>query len=80
MPHTIGRTAYCRYQAAECAAAATATTLAEVKEAYHNLEQGWLQLAPEIEGSRIFSINPDPGQGDQDPKSEQPIQRRSRSR
>jgi hypothetical protein len=26
------------------------TTLPEVKEAYLNLEQAWLQLAPEIEG------------------------------
>ena len=77
MPRTIGRAAYCRQQAAECAAAATATALSEVKEAYLNLEQAWLKLAPEIEGRQIFSINPGPGQGDQEPKSGQPIQRRS---
>jgi hypothetical protein len=75
MSRTIGRTAYCRQQAAECAAAAAATALLEVKEAYLNLEQGWLKLAPELEGGKIFSINSDPDQGDQDPKSEQPEQR-----
>jgi len=71
MPSTIGRTAYCGQQAAECASAATATTLSEVKEAYLNLEQAWLKLAPELEGGRISSINPDSSQGDQEPKSEQ---------
>jgi hypothetical protein len=66
MPHTIRRTAYCRQQAAECAAAATATTLSEVKEAYLNLEQAWLKLAPELEGDRFSST-----EGEQGPKSEQ---------
>lgn len=31
--------------------------LAEVKEAYLNLEQGWLQLAPEIEPPNPFSLH-----------------------
>jgi hypothetical protein len=73
MPRTTGRTAYCRRQAAECAAAATTTTLSEVKEAYLNLEQAWLKLAPELEGGRILSTNPDPGQGEPEPKSGQPL-------
>jgi hypothetical protein len=41
-------------------AAAETTTILEVKEAYLNLEQGWLQLAPEIEGGRISSISREP--------------------
>lgn len=41
------RIAYCRQQAAECARSALAATLAEAREAYANLEQGWLQLIPE---------------------------------
>jgi hypothetical protein len=57
MSRSSERTAYCRKQAAECAAAATATALAEVKEAYLNLEQGWLQLAPEIEPPNPFSLH-----------------------
>jgi hypothetical protein len=39
--------AYCRHQAAECSRKALEATLAEVREAYVNLEQGWLRLAPE---------------------------------
>jgi hypothetical protein len=51
MSRTVGRTEYCRRQAAECAAAAAATAIFDVKEAYLNLEQGWLKLAPEAEGA-----------------------------
>jgi hypothetical protein len=47
MSRHIDPTAYCRRQAAECARRALEATLAEVREAYVNLEQGWLQLAPE---------------------------------
>jgi hypothetical protein len=43
------RTAYCRHQAAECALAATTAILSEIKEAYLNIEQAWLQLAPDID-------------------------------
>jgi hypothetical protein len=56
MSRSSERTAYCRKRASECAAAATVTALAEVKEAYLNLEQGWLQLAPEIEQPKPFSL------------------------
>jgi hypothetical protein len=40
---------YCRGQAAHCAHAASDRVLPDVKEAYRNLEQGWLQLALEFE-------------------------------
>jgi hypothetical protein len=42
------RTTYCRQQAAECALAATTAILGEVRQAYLNIEQAWLQLAPDI--------------------------------
>ena len=40
------RTAYYRRQAAACATAALTTAIAEIKQAYLDLEQGWLCLAP----------------------------------
>jgi hypothetical protein len=49
------RTAYCHQQAAECALAATTAILGEVRQAYLNIEQAWLQLAPDIDGGRAFS-------------------------
>jgi hypothetical protein len=42
------QTAYCRQQALACANAALSTAIGEVKEAYLNLEQGWLCLAPRL--------------------------------
>jgi hypothetical protein len=42
------RTTYCRQQAAECALGATTAILGEVRQAYLNIEQAWLQLAPDI--------------------------------
>jgi hypothetical protein len=42
------RTAYCRQQAAESAMAATTAILGEVRQAYLDIEQAWLQLAPDI--------------------------------
>jgi len=42
------RTEYCRQQAAECVVAAAKTNIADVKEAYVNLEQAWLGLASDI--------------------------------
>jgi hypothetical protein len=47
MSRHIDQTTYCHRQAAECARAALEATLAEVREAYVSLEQGWLHLAPE---------------------------------
>jgi hypothetical protein len=70
MARSPERTAYCRKQAAECAAAATATALAEVKEAYLNLEQGWLQLAPEIEHPKPFSLIRESSNADNDQRAE----------
>jgi hypothetical protein len=48
------RTAYCEQQAAECALAATAAILPEIREAYLNIERAWLHLAPEMDSSRSF--------------------------
>jgi hypothetical protein len=48
------RTAYCHRQACACAAAASAAAMADVREAYVNLEQGWLTLAAKAE------VAPDP--------------------
>jgi hypothetical protein len=73
MPRIIGRTDYCRAQAAKCASAAEATAILDIREAYLNLEQGWLQLAPEIEGGRVSSTSADYNKNDQD--SGQPIRR-----
>jgi hypothetical protein len=56
MPRSSQRTEYCQKQAAECAAAASAAAMLDVKEAYLNLEQGWLQLAPEIDQPRPYSL------------------------
>jgi len=49
MPHTREKGGYCRGQAAQCATAATAAALMEIREAYLNLEQGWMELAREFE-------------------------------
>ena len=49
------RTVYCRRQAAECALSATTANLGEIREAYLNIEQAWLQLAPDIDSGKTFS-------------------------
>lgn len=46
MSRETKQTDYYAQQAAQCAAAATATAIAEIKDAYLNLEQGWLHLSP----------------------------------
>jgi hypothetical protein len=74
MPHPRGKNEYCREQAAECASAATATVLADIKEAYLNLEQGWLQLAHEFEEMPKSPITSEHGHKDQ---SSKPAQRAS---
>jgi hypothetical protein len=53
------RKSYCQQQAAECAAAANATNLSEIREAYLNMELAWLQLAPDIDSDRTFAIRPE---------------------
>lgn len=55
MARTTNRTEYCRRQAADCASAAAATKVDNVREAYRNLEQAWLELAPDIENSGRIS-------------------------
>jgi hypothetical protein len=40
---------YCRGQAADCASRAATTTLADVKDAYLQLEQAWMQLIPDFD-------------------------------
>jgi hypothetical protein len=42
------RTAYYRQEASACATAALTTAIAEIKQAYLDLEQGWLCLAPKV--------------------------------
>lgn len=42
----IERTEYYRQEASACAAAAVTTAIAEIKQAYLELEQGWLCLTP----------------------------------
>jgi hypothetical protein len=42
----IERTEYYRQEASACAAAAVTTASAEIKQAYLELEQGWLCLTP----------------------------------
>ena len=54
------RTAYYRQQASACSAAALTTTIAEVKQAYLDLEQGWLSLAPKARESLDGSSETDP--------------------
>ena len=43
---SIERTEYYRQEASACAAAAVTTAVAEIKQAYLELEQGWLCLTP----------------------------------
>jgi hypothetical protein len=43
------RSDYCCKQAADCLARAAATTLADVKDAYLQLEQAWLKLIPDFD-------------------------------
>jgi hypothetical protein len=47
--------AYYRRRASECATAASAMAIAGVKEAYPNLEEGWLCLAPKF-GERLDTL------------------------
>lgn len=45
----IERAAQYRHEASVCATAAAASAIAEIKQAYLELEQGWLCLAPKTE-------------------------------
>ena len=48
-PQNGKRTAYCHQQAAECASVATTVISDEIRQAYLNIEQAWLHLAPGID-------------------------------
>jgi hypothetical protein len=48
---------YQAQQAAQCAAAATATAIAEIKDAYLNLEPGWLHLSPKSPDDQTIAGN-----------------------
>jgi hypothetical protein len=61
MSRHIDPATYCRRQAAECARRALEATLAEVREASVNLEQGWLRLAPETSDNQESSAEGGPG-------------------
>ena len=45
------RTTFYRQEASACATAALTTSIAEIKQAYLELEQGWLCLTPKPENS-----------------------------
>jgi hypothetical protein len=49
MPRPLERSQYCRQQAQDCASRATTTNLPELKDAYLQLELGWLQLVPDFD-------------------------------
>jgi hypothetical protein len=55
------RAVYYRQQASSCATAALTTAIAEVKQAYLDLEQGWLCLAPKVEPSLDAVVDPKSG-------------------
>lgn len=54
--NNVERAAHYRREASACAAAALASAIAEIKQAYLDLEQGWLCLAPKA------SANDEPDQ------------------
>jgi hypothetical protein len=58
MPYIDQLKAYWRQQAAKCAAAAATTITSEVKEAYLNLERGWLGLAADDGQDRDSPTDP----------------------
>jgi hypothetical protein len=61
MPRHIHPAVHCRREAAECGRKALKATLAEVREAYVNLEHGWLRLAPETSDNQESSAEAGPG-------------------
>jgi len=52
------RTTFYRREASACATAALTTSIAEIKQAYLELEQGWLCLTPKPENSSAVSTEP----------------------
>jgi len=66
------RLAQYRQEAATCARAALTTAIAEIKQAYLDLEQGWLCLAPKSENSSAVSAELNPAL-DVDSKLQAPV-------
>ena len=52
------RATFYRQEASACATAALATSIAEIKQAYLELEQGWLCLTPKPENNSAVSAEP----------------------
>jgi hypothetical protein len=65
------RATFYRQEAFACAAAALTTNIAEIKQAYLELEQGWLCLTPKPENSSAASAEPNT-RSDGDPKPNEP--------
>jgi hypothetical protein len=60
------RTTFYRQEASACATSALTTSIAEIKQAYLELEQGWLCLTPKPE-NRSASAEPNT-ESDDNPK------------
>jgi hypothetical protein len=67
MPRQIFPKDYYSEQACKCAAAALASTIADIRVAYLNLEQGWLHLAPDTSSGRNPSTEVAPTESIQTP-------------
>jgi hypothetical protein len=65
------RATFYRQEAFACATAALTTSIAEIKQAYLELEQGWLCLTPKPENSSAGSGEPNTV-SDGDPKPNEP--------
>jgi hypothetical protein len=79
MPPAHKKGEHCRDQAAECATAATVATLADVREAYLNLEQGWIELASEFDEMPELPVTSSAG-GNRSQQISTPVRRASRMR
>jgi hypothetical protein len=66
------RATFYRQEAFACAAAALTTSIAEIKQAYLELERGWLCLTPKPENSSIASAEANTV-SDSDPKPNEPL-------
>lgn len=80
-PHNdADRSAYYRKQASACATAALSVAAAEVRQAYLDLEQGWLCLAPKVAESAIVLASPDAANSADPPQSREPASDASHDR
>lgn len=59
----VDRTEYYRQEASACARAALTTAIPDIKQAYTELEQGWLCLAPKPKESLDGSPEAEPARG-----------------